>query len=106
MHLIDIEWRLALHHGDADLSPVAICLHQRFARGDRVLLGNGDAHAKRNARNNEHGTDHVMVSPLSLWQGGQTANVIKFQDINPAARTILANGEQEKSRNRIPRSLV
>ena len=58
----EIERRLALGHGGADLGLIAVGLHQRPARGDRVLLGHGDGHAKCNGSHGEHGTNHVVVS--------------------------------------------
>ena len=41
--------------GGADLGLIAICLHQRLALGNRILLGDRDTHAQCNRRNGENG---------------------------------------------------
>src|SRR4029077_9457660 len=55
----------ALGHVGEDFGLIAVGLHQRFARFDRVFLGHGNAGAERNGghgADGEHSTDHVVVS--------------------------------------------
>src|SRR5580692_5562393 len=56
---------LAFGHVGENFGLIAVGLHQRFARFDRVFLGHGNAGAERNGGhggNGEHSTNHVVVS--------------------------------------------
>jgi hypothetical protein len=56
---------VALGHVGEDFGLIAVGLHQRLARLDRMFLGHGNAYAKRNGGrggDGEHGTDHLVVS--------------------------------------------
>src|ERR1700719_2314783 len=55
----------ALGHVGEDFGLIAVGLHQRLARFDRVFLGHGNAGGERNGGyggDGEHGTDHMVVS--------------------------------------------
>ena len=76
MHLGQIERRLALDHAGADLAVIAVGLHQRLTRGNRVLLGNSGGDAERNRGDHKHGTNMYGL-PLSRRFCGAAQDRVK-----------------------------
>src|SRR4029079_7855916 len=88
----EIKGRLALGHGGAGLGLVAVRLHQCPARGNRILLRQRNADAKRDRSHGKKCTNHVMVS-LSILPartgGCIQANAGAGKETNRALRHAL-----------------
>jgi hypothetical protein len=65
VNLSEIERGFTLDHSGPDLGLVAIVLHERLTRGNRILLGSRNAYGQPEYYDSAEGSDHV-TSPFLL----------------------------------------
>src|ERR1700722_780040 len=75
--LLDIERRFTLGHRCADLGLVAIGLHQRLARGDRILLRESGAGTQGDNGDGGHGPENRQPPLSPLHRAGCAAPCIR-----------------------------